>query len=95
MWEPYRLVDPAGEVIGPVAVYLSDLQAIGRPATMQRSYAHDLLRWFRFVWAIGMPWNEATRTEARDLSRWTQITDKTDRQMDHFRRRMVGRWSQR
>ncbi|NUP24557.1 MAG: site-specific integrase [Streptomyces sp.] len=75
-WEPYRLVDPAGEVVGPVAVYLGDLQAIGRPATTQRSYGMDLLRWFRFLWAIDVPWNQATRTEARDFSRWIQITDK-------------------
>ncbi|MBE1584223.1 hypothetical protein ACFPOI_29575 [Nonomuraea angiospora] len=77
------------------ALLVPRVQAIGRPATMRRSYAHNLLRWFRFVRAIDMPWNEATRTEARDLSRWIQITDKTDRQMDHFRRRVVGRWSQR
>ncbi|HEX4815020.1 MAG TPA: site-specific integrase, partial [Nonomuraea sp.] len=76
VWEPYRLVDPAGEVVGPVAGYLRDLQAIGRPATTQRSYGMDLLRWFRFLWAINVPWNEATRTEARDFSRWIQITDK-------------------
>ncbi|WP_225289568.1 hypothetical protein [Nonomuraea aurantiaca] len=49
---PYRLVDPAGQVVGPVAVYLSDLQEIGRPPTTQRSYGMDLLRWFRFLWAI-------------------------------------------
>jgi hypothetical protein len=52
VWEPYRLVDPAGQVVAPVAVYLSDLQAIGRPATTQRSYGMDLLRRFRLLWAI-------------------------------------------
>lgn len=57
-------------------MYLSDLQAIGRPATTQRSYGMDLLRWFRFLWAIDVPWDQATRTEARDFSRWIQITDK-------------------
>jgi integrase len=35
-----------------------------------------LLRWFRFCWAIGVPWNRATRVEARDFSRWIQVTDK-------------------
>jgi len=48
VWEPYRLVDPDGRVVVPVAAYLNDLQAVGRPATTQRSYAMDLLRWFRF-----------------------------------------------
>jgi integrase len=30
----------------------------------------DLLRWFRFLWAVGVPWRQATRIEARDFSRW-------------------------
>ncbi|HEY2266359.1 MAG TPA: tyrosine-type recombinase/integrase [Streptosporangiaceae bacterium] len=76
VWEPYRLLDPLGRVVGPVAVYLSDLQAAGRPATTQRSYGMDLLRWFRFLWAVGVPWDQATRAEARDYSRWIQLTDK-------------------
>jgi integrase len=76
VWEPYRLVDSDGRVVVPVAAYLKDLQAAGRPATTQRSYAMDLLRWLRFLWAVDVPWNQATRAEARDYSRWIQLTDK-------------------
>jgi hypothetical protein len=75
-WDPYRLVDPSGEVVGPVTVYLRDLQAAGRTAATQRSYGMDLLRWFRFCWAIGVPWDQATRSEARDFCRWIQIAAK-------------------
>ncbi len=75
-WDPYRLVDPWGEVVGPVTVYLRDLQAAGRTAATQRSYGMDLLRWFRFCWAIGVPWDQATRSEARDFCRWIQIAAK-------------------
>src|SRR6266699_2460179 len=75
-WDPYRLVDPSGEVVGPVTVYLRDLQAAGRPAATQRSYGLDLLRWFRFCWATGTPWDQATRSEARDFCRWIQIAAK-------------------
>ena len=75
-WDPYRLVDPSGEVVGPVAVYLRDLQAAGRTAATQRSYGMDLLRWFRFCWATGVPWDQATRSEARDFCRWIQIAAK-------------------
>ncbi|MET9793707.1 hypothetical protein [Streptomyces canus] len=57
-----------------MTAYLHELQAAGRPAPTQRSYGMDLLRWFRFLWAIELPWNEATRIEARDFSRWIQIT---------------------
>jgi site-specific recombinase XerC len=75
-WDPYRLVDPSGEVVGPVAVYLRDLQAAGRTAATQRSYGMDLLRWFRFCWATRVPWDQATRSEARDFCRWIQIAAK-------------------
>jgi integrase len=76
-WEPYRLHDADGAVVSPVTAFLNDLQAAGRPTATQYSYANDLLRWFRFCWAIGVPWNQATRIEARDFSRWIQISDKT------------------
>jgi hypothetical protein len=48
-WEPYRLVDPSGGVVGPVGRFLKELQASGRSEATQRSYGHDLLRWFRFL----------------------------------------------
>jgi integrase len=76
LWEPYQLVDAGGVVVTAVAAYLRDLQAAGRPAVTQRSYGMDLLRWFRFCWAVGVSWDQATRAEARDFSRWIQITGK-------------------
>jgi site-specific recombinase XerD len=78
-WEPYRLLDPDGSVVGPVAVYLADLQAAGRSQSTQRSYGMDLLRWFRFLWGLGMAWDEATRAEARDFCLWVQVTRKPGR----------------
>jgi len=79
VWEPYRLLDPAGTVVEPAAAYFKDLQGIGRPATTQRSYGMDLLRWFRFLWAVRTLWDQATRDEASDFSRWIQISDKPRR----------------
>ncbi len=75
-FEPYRLLDPAGVPVGSVGAFLSDLQACGRPATTQRSYGLALLRWFRFLWAIDVRWDEATRVEARDFCRWVQVAGK-------------------
>ena len=72
-WEPCWLSDPAGVQIGPVSEYLRDLQATGRPATTQRSYSFALLRWFRFSWAVGVSWDQATRVEARDFCRHLQL----------------------
>jgi site-specific recombinase XerD len=76
-FEPYRLVDSGGVIVAPVAAYLGDLQACGRSAATQRSYAMDLLRWFRFTWAVGVPWDQATRAEARDFCRWIQLVGKS------------------
>ena len=78
-WEPYFLTGPDGERVEPVSEFLRDLQAAGRPATTQRSYALALLRWFRFTWAVGVPWDQATRAEARDFCRHLQIADKPGR----------------
>jgi integrase len=78
-WEPYRLVDAGDAVVVPVSEYLKDLQASGCPATTQRSYALALLRWFRFLRAVEVPWDQATRVEARDFSRWLQVADKPGR----------------
>ncbi|MGH3158033.1 MAG: hypothetical protein ACRDNF_15855 [Streptosporangiaceae bacterium] len=60
-FEPYRLVDSAGEPVLPVRVFLADLQACGRAAAAQRSYSMALLWWFRFLWAVEVPWGQATR----------------------------------
>lgn len=79
LFEPYRLVDDDGGVVGPAAAFLAELAACGRPATTQRSYGMDLLRWFRFLWALGVAWDQATRVEARDFCRWLQVTFKPRR----------------
>lgn len=76
---PFRLVDAAGAVVGPVSVFLAELQASGRAEATLRSYCKALLRWYRFLWAAGVPWDQATRAEARDFCRWLQLADKPAR----------------
>lgn len=75
-WSPVRLVDACGQTVGAVSVFLTELQARGRAVATQRSYALDLLRWFRFVWAIGVPWDQATRDEARSFCVWLSVQSK-------------------
>jgi site-specific recombinase XerD len=82
--EPYRLVDADGAPVQPVAAFFADLQAAGRSAATLRSYGHDLLRWFRFLWAIGVRWDRATRDEAREFSRWLLVSGKPAR--PHWRK---------
>ncbi|MCW2929127.1 MAG: putative integrase/recombinase [Actinomycetia bacterium] len=62
-WDPYYLTGPDGGRVEPVSEFLRDLQAARRPATTQRSYALALLRWFRFTWAVDVPWDQATRRD--------------------------------
>jgi len=78
-WEPYRLVDPAGVPVEAVTAFFRDLQAAGRTEATVRSYGMDLLRWFRFLWAIEVPWDRVTRVEARDFCRWLLIAGKPAR----------------
>ena len=65
IWEPYRLVDPGGGVVAPVTQFLQELQAGGCSPSTQRSYALDLLRWFRFLRAVEVPWGQAATWRVR------------------------------
>jgi integrase len=51
----------------------------------------DLLRWFRFLWEVDIPWERATRLEARDFSRWLLIAGQPAR--PHWRSRDVAMWT--
>ena len=77
--EPFRLVDGDGLVVAAAAEFFWDLQAAGRPDSTIRSYGLDLLRWFRFLWAAEVPWERATRAEARDFCRWMTVAGKPAR----------------
>ncbi len=74
--EPYQLINPAGAVEEPVALYFAEMQAAQRPAKTIRSYGMDLLRWYRFLWAVGVEWDRAERADARDFARWLRLVDK-------------------
>jgi site-specific recombinase XerD len=70
--EPCRLLGPDGLVVDPATAFFGDLLAAGRAPSTVRSYGMDLLRWFRFLWAAGVAWDQVTSSEARDFSRWLQ-----------------------
>lgn len=42
------------------------------------------MRWFRFLWALDIRWDRATRVEARDFCRWMLVAGKPPR--SHWRR---------
>lgn len=80
--EPYRLINAAGVVVEPVSDFLLELFAAGRSAATLRSYGMDLLRWWRFLEAVDVCWDRATRTEARDFSCWIQLTVKHQKSLE-------------
>lgn len=77
--EPYRLVDASGTAVETVSVFFRELLASGRAVATVRSYGMDLLRWWRFLAAVDVSWDRASRIEARDFSCWIQATAKPRR----------------
>lgn len=61
--------------MGAVGSFFGDLLAAGRSEATVRSYGMDLLRWFRFLWAVEVAWDRASQVEARDFCRWLAITN--------------------
>ncbi|MCA1196300.1 site-specific integrase, partial [Saccharopolyspora sp. 6V] len=76
---PWLVVDPAGVPVEPVRRFLTDFVARGyRPGSV-RSYAYGLLRWWRWLQAVGIEWDQATSEEARDLVLWLKQAAKPRR----------------
>jgi integrase len=84
LFQPYRLLDAAGAPIRAADAFFAELLACGRSAATLRSYGMDLLRWFRFISAVGVEWDKASRVEARDFCRWLTAVPKPARA--HWRR---------
>lgn len=70
------MVDGVAGKVEAVSAYFAELQASSRSAATLRSYGMDLLRWFRFLWAVDVRWDRATRCEARDFCRWLQVAGR-------------------
>ncbi|MEV3970211.1 hypothetical protein AB0K68_19000 [Streptomyces sp. NPDC050698] len=45
-----------------------------------RSYAYDLLRWFRVLWTVDVGWEQATEAEAAALVGWLRSARNPQRQ---------------
>ncbi|HEX9352422.1 MAG TPA: tyrosine-type recombinase/integrase [Streptosporangiaceae bacterium] len=76
---PYVVVDAAGREVEPVSRYLRDLH-LGDVSTLTcRSYGHDLLRWFRLLWAVDVGWEQATEAEVAALVGWLRSAPNPQR----------------
>ncbi|MGH9058413.1 MAG: tyrosine-type recombinase/integrase, partial [Acidimicrobiales bacterium] len=76
---PYLVVDASGTPVEAVSEFLRELVACDSSPTSVRSYAFDLLRWFRFLAAVGVDWSRASRVEVRDFVTWLRMADNPQR----------------
>ncbi|MCC0097622.1 site-specific integrase [Streptomyces flavotricini] len=75
----YALLDADGAVVTHVVPYLRGLILDdNRPATT-KSYAHDLLRWHRLLWFLGIDWDRATEAETSALVGWLRTAPNPQR----------------
>ena len=75
----FRVVDAAGRDVPAVSEFLREMAACdASPATL-RSYSYELLGWLRFLAAVEVTWDRATRAEARDYALWLAQARKPER----------------
>jgi integrase/recombinase XerD len=73
---PWLVVDPDGVPVEPVRRFLADFVARDNSPGSVRSYAYGLLRWWRWLRAVGVEWDKATPAEVRDLVLWLRQAAK-------------------
>jgi integrase len=75
----HRVVDADKLEVEPVTAYLRDLVLSDSSPKTVSSYATDLLRWFRLLWAADVPWDKATEAEVAVLVGWMREADNPQR----------------
>lgn len=77
---PYVVVDGSGRDVEPVSLFLQDLALTDMSPLTCRSYAHDLLRWWRLLELVKVPWDRATRAEVELLVGWLRSARNPQRE---------------
>lgn len=75
----YAVLDPAGSPVESVTPYLRDLALNDNSPATSRSYANDLLRWFRFLWLLNVTWDKATEGEVAVIVGWLRTAPNPQR----------------
>lgn len=75
----YAVLDPAGSPVESVTPYLRDLALNDNSPATSRSYANDLLRWFRFLWLLNVTWEKATEGEVAVILGWLRTAPNPQR----------------
>jgi integrase len=77
---PWVVTDAAQEPIAAISDFLQDFVACGNSASSCRSYAFDLLRWWRFLATVDVAWDRAQRSEVRDFVLWLRTAHNPARE---------------
>lgn len=76
---PRFIVEVDGQQVEPIVVYLRELALVdGRPLT-SKSYAYDLLRWWRLLTLLDVAWDHTTRAEVELLVGWMRSASNPQR----------------
>jgi integrase len=75
----WAVIGEDGQPVEPIRRFLSDFIARDNRPGSVRSYAFVLLRWWRWLNAVGVQWDKATPAEARDLVLWLGYATKPRR----------------
>ena len=62
---PWTVVTDEDLDLAVVQQYLREVVARGGSPSTTRSYAYDLLRWWRWLKATGVEWNRATSADVK------------------------------
>jgi len=76
---PFVLPGEQSAEVAAVAEFLHHMLADDARPSSLRSYAYQLLAWFRFLNAIEVAWDVAGRAEARDFALWLKTVKKPAR----------------
>ncbi len=76
---PFVLLGENGAEVRVVSEFLHHMLADDARRSSLRSYAYELLAWFRFLRAIEVAWDAAGRAEARDFALWLKTARKPAR----------------
>ncbi|MFF7415790.1 tyrosine-type recombinase/integrase, partial [Streptomyces lydicus] len=76
---PYLVFDGLGAEIEPVTAYLRDLALSDSSPLTCRSYGYGMLRWFRLLWLLDVPWQKATEAESAVLTGWLRTAPNPQR----------------
>jgi site-specific recombinase XerD len=73
---PWTVLTEEGIELDVVQRYLREFVARGGSPLSTRSYAFDLLWWWRWLKSTGVEWNRATSTDVKDYVLWLKSTTK-------------------